>query len=221
MPLTRATLAKMIDHALLKPEATPADLEAVCTLCARLDVASLCVRPCDVADAARLLGDSDVMVSSVAGFPHGALAPTVKAEDAAQAVANGAEEVDMVLNIGRLRGGQIGYVRDDIAGVVRASGEACVKVILECCYLDREQIVAACRAAVEAGARFVKTSTGFGTGGATVEDVALMRNTVGPDVGVKASGGIRSLADAKAMIDAGATRLGTSSTEGILSELPQ
>lgn len=217
--MTRQQMAKMIDHAVLKPDATDDDLRAACELCARLDVASLCVRSRDVARTAELLAGSDVLPSTVISFPHGATCSAVKVAEAQQAVADGAEELDMVLPIGALRSGDIDGVRADIAAVVGAASGRCVKVICECCYLTDEQIVAACQAARQAGAHYVKTSTGFGSHGAKVEQVRLMRETVGETMGVKASGGIRTLADALAMVDAGATRLGTSSGEAILDEL--
>jgi len=218
-PASRDQLASMIDHAVLSPEATIDDLIAGCELVRRLDVGCVCVRPCDVADVAARLSDTSVAVGTVVGFPHGSAVTAVKAAEARQAIADGADELDMVLNIGALRSGRIDYVRDDIAAVVAVAGGKIVKVILECCYLDRDQKMAACEAAVEAGASFVKTSTGTAPGGATVEDVALLRSQVPDNVGVKAAGGIRTLADALAMIEAGATRIGASATESILAEL--
>jgi deoxyribose-phosphate aldolase len=219
MNITREQLAGMIDHAVLSPTAGPEDLRAGCDLCVRTNVLSICVRPADVAETVAILGDSKVMVGTVIGFPHGATHPGIKAAETAQAVTDGAEEIDMVLNIGRLLAGQNDYVRDEIARVVEAAEGRPVKVILECCYLGREEIIAGCEATRAGGAQFVKTSTGFGSGGATVEDVRLMRERVGEAFGVKASGGIRSLADAVAMIQAGADRLGTSRTEQMLEEI--
>ena len=215
---TRRQLAGMIDHAVLQPDATLDDLRAACRTARPLGVRSLCARPCDVACAAELLGSSGVAVGTVIGFPHGASHPHVKIAETLQAVADGANEMDMVINIGRLRDGDAQYVQEEIAGVVRAAGGRCVKVILECCCLNEPQIIAGCLAAERAGSAFVKTSTGFGSHGATVEHVRLLRRQVSDRLGVKAAGGIRTLADALAMIEAGADRLGTSSTEDILAE---
>jgi deoxyribose-phosphate aldolase len=217
-PASREELAALIDHAVLKPDATAADLAATCDLCARLGVGNLCVRPGDVVVARRKLDGSGVSVGTVIGFPHGIQVGAVKAAEARHAVDDGAEELDMVIPIGRLIDGDVDFVRDDIAGVVAAGGGRTVKVILECCYLTDEQIDAGCAAAIAAGADFVKTSTGFGTAGATVEAVARLRAAVGEKLGVKAAGGIRTLADALAMIEAGATRIGTSRSEAILAE---
>ncbi len=217
--LTAETLAGMIDHAVLAPNATADDLRAGCDLVDRLAVLSICVRPCDVAEAARRLDASDAMVGTVIGFPHGAVVTDVKAAEARRAVDDGAEELDMVVNIGWLRDGQPGRVRDDISAVVSAAGGVPVKVILECCYLGDEQIIAGCELSVQAGAAFVKTSTGFGTHGARPEHVHLMRQTVGADVGVKAAGGIRTLDDVNAMVSAGANRIGTSRTDELIQAL--
>jgi len=217
--LTRESLAVRVDHAALKPELTRNELRAACELVARLRTASICVQPCNVAPAKAMLAGSGVMVGTVAGFPLGATTPRAKAAETRQAVLDGADEIDMVLNIGRLIDGDVGYVERDIAAVVAAADGRCVKVILECCCLTDEQKIAGCKAAVAAGAKFVKTSTGTASGGATVEDVRLLRNTVGSAAGVKAAGGIRTLADVEAMIAAGATRLGCSATEAILDEL--
>ena len=216
MNLTRSELAGMIDHAALKPEATLADLEADCRLCAEQGVFSICVRPSDVRLAVEMLGRSSVRVGTVVGFPHGSVHTKIKAAETARAMDDGGEEIDMVLNIGRLRSGQIDYVCDDIAAVVAAAKGKCVKVIFECCYLNRDQKISACKAAIQAGAQFVKTSTGLASGRATIEDVVLMRGQVGKDFGVKAAGGIRTLADAETMIAAGANRLGVSRTAEIL-----
>ncbi|MCH1642491.1 deoxyribose-phosphate aldolase [Paenibacillus timonensis] len=201
----------MIDHTLLKADAGRAAILKLAEEAKQYGFASVCVNPTWVKTAAEILKDSPVKVCTVIGFPLGASAPEVKAFEAAHAIAEGAGEVDMVINIGALKDGDDDFVRRDIAGVVQAAaGKALVKVIIETCLLTDEEIVRASKLSVEAGADFVKTSTGFSTGGATVEAVELMRKTVGPDVGVKASGGVRSLADAEAMIKAGATRLGTS-----------
>ena len=217
--LSREQLAAMIDHAVLQPDATTADLLAGCKLARRLGAATMFVRPCDVAAAAEMLAGGGTALGTVIGFPHGSTHPRVKLAEANQAVADGADELDMVANIARLREGDQRYVRDEIASVVSAGGGRIVKVILECCYLDHGQMAVACRAAEEAGANFVKTSTGFAPGGATDQDVRFLREQVGDRLGVKASGGIRTLADALAMIAAGASRIGTSSTEQILEEV--
>lgn len=205
------SITAMIDHTLLKADAGRAAIVKLAEEAKQYGFASVCVNPTWVKTAAEVLKDSPVKVCTVIGFPLGASAPEVKAFEAAHAIAEGAGEVDMVINIGALKDGDDDLVRRDIAGVVQAAaGKALVKVIIETCLLTDEEIVRASKLSVEAGADFVKTSTGFSTGGATVEAVALMRITVGPDVGVKASGGVRSLADAEAMVRAGATRLGTS-----------
>ena len=217
--ITRNELAGMIDHAVLRPQTTPADLHAACEVATRYRVACLCVRPADVAQAVTILTGSGVTAGTVVSFPHGSCAPATKAAETRRAIEEGAGELDMVLNIGRLIGGDVNYVRDEIAVVVESAGGRIVKVIFENHYLTDEQIAAACRASVEAGASFVKTSTGFAPTGAAVADVRLMREQVGESVGVKAAGGIRTLADALAMIDAGATRIGTSGTQAILAEL--
>jgi deoxyribose-phosphate aldolase len=211
----------MIDHAFLRPEAARTDLLKACDLVREYRAGCLCVRPCDVAEAARALKGADVKVGTVVGFPHGSAATPIKAAEAALATADGAVELDMVVNIGRLIGGDTDFVRDDIAAVVAAAGDRTIKVILECCYLDRRQMAAGCAAALAAGAHFVKTSTGTGPSGAKVDDVRFLRSCVGGAAGVKAAGGIRTLADATAMIQAGANRIGTSSTAAILDALPK
>ncbi|MGZ7444602.1 deoxyribose-phosphate aldolase [Paenibacillus sp. TH7-28] len=201
----------MVDHTLLKAEAGRAAILKLAEEAKQYGFASVCVNPVWVETAAEALKGSPVKVCTVIGFPLGASAPEVKAFEAAHAIRQGAGEVDMVINIGALKDGNDELVARDIVGVVEAAkGKALVKVIIETSLLTEEEIVRACLLSVSAGADFVKTSTGFSTGGATVEAVALMRKTVGPDVGVKASGGVRTLADAEAMIQAGATRLGTS-----------
>jgi deoxyribose-phosphate aldolase len=218
--LTVAQLAALIDHTLLKADALPSQVEALCAEAAQYHFASVCVNSCHVAVCARLLQGTGVLVGSTVGFPLGAMLAKVKALEARCAIEEGAQEVDMVLNIGALKAGEYTLVRDDIAGVVeagRAHGVPC-KVILETAYLTDEEKVAACLLAVEAGAAFVKTSTGFGPAGATTADVALMRAVVGPQVGVKAAGGIRSYETALAMIAAGANRLGTSAGIKIMQE---
>ena len=216
-------LASIIDHAVLKPTQTERDVVEACTIARREHVATVCVKPFYVPDCARLLKDSGVGTSTVIGFPHGGQAPEVKVSTALTALRDGATELDMVINIGALIERDYATIEKEIASVVGVghASEAAVKVILETAYLDDAQKAIAAQIAVAAGADFVKTSTGFGPEGATVEDVRLLRSIVGPSVGVKASGGIRTLDDALAMIDAGADRLGTSSTGSILEELRQ
>ena len=212
-PAGPANIASYIDHTLLKPEASEADVLKVCAEAAEYGFKSVCVNPIWVKTVTTALRGSGVLTCSVVGFPLGATPTDVKSFEARGAVLDGAEEVDMVINIAAARAADKGALTEDIAAVAETvhAGGAILKVIIESALLTDGQKVLACQAAVEAGADFVKTSTGFNGGGATVEDVALMRRTVGPDVGVKASGGVRSLADAQAMIAAGATRIGASS----------
>lgn len=214
-------LAAMIDHAVLKPTQTERDVVDACTIARREKIATVVVKPFYVPDCARLLKDSGVGTSTVIGFPHGGQAPEVKVSTALTALRDGATELDMVINIGALIERDYATIEKEIASVVGVghASEATVKVILETAYLDDAQKAIAAQIAVASGADYVKTSTGFGPEGATVEDVRLLRSVVGPKVGVKASGGIRTLGDALAMIEAGASRLGTSSTESILQEL--
>lgn len=208
-----ANIASYIDHTLLKPEASEADVLKVCAEAVEYKFKSVCVNPVWVKTVTKALKGSGVLKCSVIGFPLGATPSDVKAFEARGAVLDGADEIDMVINMASARANDKGALVDDIRAVseVVHAGEAILKVIIETSMLTDEQKIIACEAAVEAGADFVKTSTGFNGGGATVEDVALMRKTVGPDLGVKASGGVRSLADAQAMIAAGATRIGASS----------
>ncbi|RAX15783.1 deoxyribose-phosphate aldolase [Pseudarthrobacter sp. AG30] len=212
-PAGDGNIASYIDHTLLKPEASEAEVLKVCAEAAEYGFKSVCVNPVWVKTVTTALKGSGVLTCSVVGFPLGATPTDVKSFEARGAVLDGADEVDMVINIAAARAGDKGALADDIAAVAETvhAGGAILKVIIETALLTDEQKVLACQAAVEAGADFVKTSTGFNGGGATVEDVALMRKAVGPNVGVKASGGIRSLADAQAMIAAGATRIGASS----------
>jgi deoxyribose-phosphate aldolase len=214
-------LAGMIDHAVLRPTQTERDVVDACAIARREKIATVCVKPFYVPDCARLLKDSGVGTSTVIGFPHGGQAPEVKVSTALTALRDGATELDMVINIGALIERDYATIEKEIASVVGVghASEAMVKVILETAYLDDAQKAIAAQIAVASGADYVKTSTGFGPEGATVEDVRLLRSVVGPKVGVKASGGIRTLEDALAMIEAGASRLGTSSTESILREL--
>ncbi len=205
-------IVRLIDHTLLKPEATPEQIERLCAEAREHGFASVCVNPTYVARCAELLSGSGVAVCTVVGFPLGATTSAVKAFEAREAVEQGASEVDMVIAIGRLKAGEHDAVEEDIrlvAAVAHTGGAIC-KVIIETALLTDEEKTAVCQLAVRAGADFVKTSTGFAASGATLHDVALMRGAVGPQIGVKAAGGIRSLADAQAMVKAGATRLGTS-----------
>lgn len=201
---------KYIDHTLLKADSVQSQFDQLIDEAKTYDFASVCVNPWWVAYAAEALKDSDVKVCTVVGFPLGATTSATKAFETKDAIANGADEIDMVINIGLLKQGDDQAVEDDIRAVVEASGDKLVKVIIEACLLTDEEKVRACQLAVKAGVDFVKTSTGFSTGGATISDVKLMRQTVGSDIGVKAAGGARSLEDAMAFIEAGATRIGTS-----------
>ncbi|HEM3163844.1 TPA: deoxyribose-phosphate aldolase [Streptococcus suis] len=210
-------LNKYIDHTILKPETTQEQVEKILAEAKEYDFASVCVNPTWVALAAESLKDSDVKVCTVIGFPLGANTPAVKAFETKDAISNGADEIDMVINIGALKTGNYDLVLEDIKAVVAASGDKLVKVIIEACLLTDDEKVKACQLSQEAGADYVKTSTGFSTGGATVADVALMRKTVGPDMGVKASGGARSYEDAIAFIEAGASRIGASSGVAIMN----
>ena len=213
------SIAKCIDHTVLKPQTTEAAVRKLCAEAAQYGFASVCVNPCWVALCADLLKDTEVDVCTVIGFPLGANTSAVKAFEAAEAIRQGATEVDMVLNVGALKDGNADLVRADIAAVVEAArGKALVKVILETCLLTDEEKRIACRLAKEAGADYVKTSTGFSTGGATEADIALMRAEVGPEMGVKASVGIRDSATAQAMIRAGASRIGASAGVQIVAE---
>jgi deoxyribose-phosphate aldolase len=211
-------IAALIDHTLLKPQAIAADIRRLCQEARRYEFATVCVNPYWVALAASELAGSSVLVAAVAGFPLGATTPAIKAAETEAVIAAGAREVDMVLNIGELCAGNIEAVQADITAVVAAAHArgALVKVILETALLTDDQKIAGCNISKQAGADFVKTSTGFSTHGATVHDVALMRRAVGPNVGVKASGGVRTLADLEAMRAAGANRIGTSSGVQIL-----
>lgn len=216
--LSAAAIAGMIDHAILKPELTRTEVDAQLDLAARYRIFSVCVRPSDVAHAAARLAGTGVAVGTVIGFPHGTTSTAAKVAEARQAIADGAAELDMVLNVGRLRSGLTDDVEADIAAVVGAADGRVVKVILETALLSDDDVVAGCRAAESAGAAFVKTSTGFAGGGATPEQLALMRATVGPQVQVKASGGVRDLDTVLAFHAAGVTRFGTSGTATILDD---
>lgn len=209
-------LNKYIDHTLLKPDASQEQIETLIEEAKKYDFASVCVNPTWVSFAAQSLKGTDVKVCTVIGFPLGANTPELKVFETSDAIRNGANEIDMVINIGALKSQNFDLVEKDIRAVVEAAKGTLVKVIIETCLLTDDEKVKACQIAQKAGADFVKTSTGFSTGGATVADVALMRKTVGPDMGVKASGGARSYEDALAFIKAGATRIGASSGVAIM-----
>jgi deoxyribose-phosphate aldolase len=212
-------LAKMIDHTNLKASTVKEEILKLTKEAKEYQFASVCVNPTWVELAAQELKGTDVKVCTVIGFPLGANTKEVKVFETKDAIEKGAEEIDMVINIAKLKDGDDDYVESEIAGVVEASkGKAIVKVIIETCLLTDDEKKQVCNLAVKAGADFVKTSTGFSTGGATIEDVALMKQTVGAHVGVKASGGIRSKEDAQAMVHAGATRIGASSGIAIVTE---
>ncbi len=216
--MKKQDIAAMIDHTLLKPFATREQIEKLCREAAQYHFASVCVNPCHVPLAAGLLNGTGVKVCTVVGFPLGANASETKAFETRKAIADGAQEVDMVINIGAAKAGDMRAVEEDIRAVVKAADGTLVKVILETCFLTDAEKAAACQAAVRAGADFVKTSTGFGTGGATEGDVALMKASIPETMRVKASGGIRSYEEALAMIAAGASRLGTSAGIAIVEK---
>ena len=209
-------LNKYIDHTLLKQDATENQIDCLLSEAREYDFASVCVNPTWVKHAKKGLEGTDFKVCTVVGFPLGATTSAVKAFETKEAIQNGADEIDMVINVGALKSGNLALVESDICAVVEASGDKLVKVIIETCLLTDQEKVVACQLAQKAGADFVKTSTGFSTGGATIADVKLMRETVGPDMGVKAAGGARSYADALAFVEAGATRIGTSAGVVIL-----
>jgi deoxyribose-phosphate aldolase len=218
--ITYEQLAKVIDHSLLRPELTEADVVAGCELADRYHTATVCVKPCHVTLAAELLKDSDVLVSTVVGFPHGSNLTAVKVAEAEKAMDEGALELDMVLNIGQLRSGKIDYVREDVKAICDAAHArgVKVKVIFENAYLTDEEKVIACKLCDEAGADWVKTSTGFAPGGATLEDLRLMRANVGENVQIKAAGGVRTLPALLEVIDVGVTRCGATATATILDD---
>jgi deoxyribose-phosphate aldolase len=220
--ITYQELAKTIDHSLLRPELTEEDVKSGCELARHYNVASVCVKPCHVTMAAEMLKGSDVAVGTVVGFPHGSSTTKIKVEEAREALLDGAVELDMVLNIGELRSGNAEYVKKEIRSVVEAAkGRAIVKVILENAYLTDEEKGLACRLCEEAGADFVKTSTGFASGGATIEDLQLMRDSVGHQVQIKAAGGVRTLDSLLAVIDVGVTRVGATATRTILEDFKE
>ena len=214
--MNKAQIAKMIDHTILKAEATESEIIKLCKEAIHYDFASVCVNPSMVPVAAKELKGTHVKVCTVIGFPLGATTTEVKVFETKDVIEKGATEVDMVINVGKLKERNLEYVKNDIKAVVEAAkGKALTKVIIETCLLTEEEKIIACKLSKEAGSDFVKTSTGFSTGGATVEDIKLMRETVGPEMGVKASGGVRSKKDALAMIENGATRIGASASLSI------
>lgn len=220
MRLTPHDIAKMLDHSTLQPFLTDEDIRKGCELALRYDTASVCARPCDMPLVTSLLRGSDVKVCTVIGFPHGTHRTAIKVAEAKQALADGCTELDMVINIGKLLGGDEDYVRDEIRQIVQVAHEAgaLVKVILETCYLTDAQKVTACHLSEEAGADFVKTSTGYGTKGCTIQDLQLMRRSVSERVQVKGSGGIRDLDTVLSARAVGATRCGVSATAAIMAE---
>lgn len=220
MRLTPHDIAKMLDHSTLQPFLTDEDIRKGCELALRYDTASVCARPCDMPLVASLLRGSDVKVCTVIGFPHGTHRTAIKVAEAKQALADGCTELDMVINIGKLLGGDEDYVRDEIRQIVQVAHEAgaLVKVILETCYLTDAQKVTACHLSEEAGADFVKTSTGYGTKGCTIQDLQLMRRSVSERLQVKGSGGIRDLDTVLSARAVGATRCGVSATAAIMAE---
>ncbi|HEY5584161.1 MAG TPA: deoxyribose-phosphate aldolase [Ruminiclostridium sp.] len=209
-------IASLIDHTALKPDTTKEQINKLCSEAIEYGFASVCVNPSYVKLCSELLKDSAIKVCTVIGFPLGATTTATKVAEASEAIENGAKEVDMVINVGAIKSGDFDFVKKDIEAVVQvAKGKALVKVILETCLLTEEEKIQSCKICKEAHADFVKTSTGFSTGGATVSDIKLMRGIVKPDMGVKASGGIRDYETAKAMVDAGASRIGASASVAI------
>ena len=219
--LSAAHLARFLDHTLLKPETTTGQIEQLCAEARRHGFFGVCVNGSRVIQARHFLEDTDIKVACVVGFPLGAMSGDAKRYETEAAIDDGAQEIDAVINLGRLKDGDDRYVLRELRDVVEAADERPVKVILETGLLSHDEKIRACNLAVESGARFVKTSTGFSAGGATVEDVALLRKIVGPKFGVKASGGIRDAKTALAMIAAGASRLGTSSSVALIQELAE
>jgi deoxyribose-phosphate aldolase len=217
---TKEEIARTIDHTYLKPDTSPEKITQLCEEAKRYNFASVCINPSYVPLAVKLLKGTPVKITTVIGFPLGATTSTAKAMETRDAIANGADEIDMVMNIGALKAKNYDLVKKDIRAVVNAANGKIVKVILETALLTQEEKIKACQLAKEAGADFVKTSTGFGGGGATVADIALMRRIVGPLMGIKASGGIRTLEDVQAMIKAGATRIGASASVAIMKGTP-
>ncbi len=218
--ITKSELAKRIDHSKLRPNYTRQEIEKGCEEALAFGCAAMCVNPSMVEVAAKKLAESGILVNSVVGFPFGATLPEIKAAETAKVISLGAGEIDMVINVASAVDGDWDYVCKDIAAVVEAAGDVPVKTIFETCLLNDDQIVAACRAATEAGAAYVKTSTGFSDLGATIHDIMLMRKSAGPNVKIKAAGGINYYEDAVALINAGADRIGVSRTAQILSGAP-
>jgi deoxyribose-phosphate aldolase len=216
MVKTKKELAALMDHTQLKAFATPSDIEKLCAEAKQIGAATVCVNPTNVTLAKKLLQESPVKVCTVIGFPLGANTSATKAFETQDAIADGADEVDMVINIGALKAGDLETVEEDIAEVVKAAHGTLVKVIIETCYLSDEEKVQACHAAAKAGANFVKTSTGFGTAGAKAEDVDLMISSIPLNMKVKAAGGMHTYADVEPMLEAGASRLGVSASLAIL-----
>ena len=212
---------KLIDHTILKAFATETDIKNLCDEACKYDFASVCVNPTNVALASKLLVGSDVLVCTVIGFPLGANTIEIKQAETIDAINNGAEEIDMVINIGKAKEHNFDYIYEEIKAVITSAQGRLVKVIIETCYLSDEEKIEVCKAAALAGAQFVKTSTGFGTGGATVADVALMRASILADMSVKASGGIKTLEDLEKMVAAGANRIGTSAGIAIMKEFKE
>lgn len=220
--MKRSTLASYIDHTVLKPDTKESDVIKLCREALEYKFASVCINPSYVKLANSFLAGTEVKVCTVVGFPLGATTSETKAFEAAKAIEEGASEIDMVINVGALKSGKLELVEEDIRAVANAcKGKALLKVIIETCLLTDEEKVTACQLSKKAGADYVKTSTGFSTGGATPEDIALMRRTVGSEMGVKASGGVRTLEAALKMIEAGASRIGSSSSVAMISELKE
>ncbi|MDN5326177.1 MAG: deoxyribose-phosphate aldolase [Moorella sp. (in: firmicutes)] len=221
MVWNKETLAAVIDHTLLKPQAKPEDIERLCEEAINYHFASVCINPCYVSMASKILSGTGVKTCTVIGFPLGANETSIKVKEAQKAIEQGASEIDMVINVGMLKSKKLAYVGNEIKEIVdiATKGNAIVKVIIETCLLEKEEKITACKLAVENGAVFVKTSTGFNGPGAQVSDVALMRETVGYKIGVKASGGIRDYQTAVAMLEAGASRIGTSAGVAIIETI--
>lgn len=216
--MKRKDIAKYIDHTLLKPDATREELIKLCEEASENEFYSVCINPSNISESKKLLEGTNVKICTVIGFPLGQMTTEAKSFETKEAIFLGADEIDMVINVGRLKDKDYEYVREDIEAVVLASGDTLVKVIIETCLLTDDEKIKACELASLSGANFVKTSTGFSTGGATKEDIALMRKTVGENMGVKASGGVRTYEDAKIMIENGATRIGASSSVSIVND---
>jgi len=218
LPITRAQVARMIDHTMLAAYATEVDIRELCEEAVQHGFTAVTVNPVWVSYCAKKLAGADVGVDACVGFPLGASTASMKVEEARDAVRAGATEIDMVMNVGALKSGYAQFAEKEIAAVVKAVKGIPVKVILECSFLSEDEKIVACLMSQRAGAAYVKTSTGFGNGGATVEDVALMKQTVGDELGIKAAGGIRTLGDVLALVQAGATRIGTSAGLQILED---